>query len=241
MKKTLIALMALAGMACAADYTVENSWTVNFGSEYSNGYQITGSVESIDNTWDIVAVTGGSQTSGEKRVHLRDSEFGNWTDDFQFSITLTLGETISASNGWPVFAEIGGSNTFVRFGPYTNDGNYVSIDGDLTKNDALLDRTFSVAGGETYTVTLTKIGTDLTLAVDGRNVAFGTLADTVSGNITEVVLGGDHNNNYKINSTVHSVSYGIVTSAESPVVPEPATATLSLLALAGLAARRRRK
>ena len=241
MKKTLIALMALAGMAYAADYTVENSWTVNFGSEYSNGYQITGSVESIDNTWDIVAVTGGSQTDSSKRIHLRDSEFGNWTDDFQFSVTLTLGETISASNAWPVFAEIGGSDTFVRFGPYTNAGNYVSFDGNFTKNDALLDTTFSVAGGETYTVTLTKIGTDLTLAVDGRNVAFGTLADTVSGNITEVVLGGDHNNNYKINSTVHSASYGIVTPAESPVVPEPATATLSLLALAGLAARRRRK
>lgn len=34
---------------------------------------------------------------------------------------------------------------------------------------------------------------------------------------------------------------GCVTIASSPVVPEPATATLSLLALCGLAARRRRK
>ncbi len=244
MKKTFITLLALAGMASAADYTVTNVWSADFGTEYgSNGYQLNGSLTSAGTFWDAgkCAVEGGALSSGSQRIHMAGGVYGSWTDDFQFSITLTLGNPISASNGWPVFAQVAGNGTALRFGPYTNAGNYVSIDGNLTKHDDQLDTTFAVTGGETYTVTLTKIGTAITLAVDGRNVAFGTLADNVSGNITEIALGGDTGSSYRINETVHSISYGLVTVAESPVVPEPATATLSLLALAGLAARRRRR
>ena len=239
MKKTIITLMALAGMACAADYTVENVWSADFGTAYQGGYQVNGSLTSVGTVWDVVAVEGGVQTSGDKRVHMAGGVYGSWADDFEFSITLTLGDPISASNGWPVFAEVAGNGTSLRFGPYTNAGNYVSLDGSLEKGTT--DTSFSVASGETYTVTLTKIGTALTLAVDGTVVSNGTLNGNVSGNITDIALGGNTTNGYRINETVHSISYGLVTAAESPVVPEPATATLSLLALAGLAARRRRK
>ncbi len=114
--------------------------------------------------------------------------------------------------------------------------NTVGVDGSLTKPEGA-NNLVSVAPGVTYTVTLTKIGKDVTVAVDGKESAHGVLADTVSGNITDIVLGGDQNNNYKINEVVHSASYSVLT----PAVPEPTTATLSLLALAGLAARRRRR
>ena len=156
--------------------------------------------------------------------------YGSWTDDFQYSITLTLGETISASTAWPVFAEIKGNGTELRFGPYTEVNNTVNIDGSVDKLGA---GTVSVLAGGTHTITLTKVGQYVNVAVDGVVSMSGTLQGTPTGNITDIAIGGNTGSNYRINSTVHSISYGII--------PEPTTATLSLLALAGLAARRRRK
>ncbi len=232
MKKTIITLMALAGVAFGADYTVENVWTVNFGSAYTNGYEATGSITSITQTWDIVAVEGGAQTSGEKRVHLRDDKFGSWDSDFEFSITLTLGDPISASNNWPVFFELADSDSNkLRVGPYIAAGNTVDMDGNVTKNE---ERAASVTAGGTHTITLTKIGNSVSAAVDGVVSSTGTI--NYSGTINNITLGGDTNGYYKLNSVVHSISMSSIT-----VVPEPATATLSLLALCGLAARRRRK
>ena len=245
MKKTLIALMALAGAAFGADYTTETAWTLNFGKEYTNGYSLTGTMNTQGTFWDVSGntVEGGVTTASNHRVHMAGGVYGSWNEDFQITLSVTLGETISASNGWPVFAQISGNGTALRYGPYTNAGNYVSLDGDLTKGST--DTTFSVTGGGTYTITLTKIGTSVSLAVDGKEVSTGTLADSVSGNITDIALGGDTGSNYRINETVHSISYSNVTltpvTPETPAVPEPTTATLSLLALAGLAARRRRK
>ncbi len=236
MKKTLIALMALAGAAFGAEYTAETVWTLDFGSKYTNGYSFSGDTGyAINQTWDIVAVDGGTQTNGDKRAHLR-GVFGNWETDFELSMTLTLGDNISASNGWPVFAEIGGNGTNLRFGPYTGNNNTVAIDGNVTKDDSK-NNLVSVTGGGTYTITLTKIGSEVTVSVNGVATGYGVLGDGVTGNITDFTLGGDQNGYYKINEVVHSASWSILT----PAVPEPTTATLSLLALAGLAARRRRK
>ena len=240
MKKTIVALMALAGAAFGADYTTETAWTLNFGSEYTNGFQWNAKDGySYGTPWDIIAVEGGSQTGANKRVHMAGGIFGSWDDDFALTMTVTLGETISASNAWPVFGEIAGSGTALRFGPYTNVNNTVGLDGNLTKGENNL---VSVEAGGTYTITLTKIGTGVTLAVDGVTTGVGTLADSASGNITDLMLGGNQANQYRINEIVHSASYSLITvKPETPSIPEPTTATLSLLALAGLAARRRRK
>ena len=235
MKKTLIALMALAGAAFGAEYTAETVWTLNFGSEYTNGFQWNAKEGySYGTPWDIVAVEGGSQTSGNKRVHMAGGKFGSWDTDFVFTLNVTLGDPITASNGWPVFGEIAGSGSALRFGPYVNNNNTVALDGSLEKGENGL---VSVDPNGTYTITLTKIGTNVTLAVNGVNTGYGTTGAT--GNITDIMLGGNQNNQYRINEVVHSASMALLTPA--PAVPEPTTATLSLLALAGLAARRRRK
>lgn len=120
-------------------------------------------------------------------------------------------------------------SSLLRVGPYVGMGNAVDIDGNLTKNSEMAA---SVTAGSTHTITLTKIGNSVSAAVDGVVSSTGTI--NYSGTINNITLGGDTNGSYKLNSVVHSISYGLV-------VPEPATATLSLLALAGLAARRRRK
>ena len=238
MKKTLIALMALAGVSYGADYTTETVWTLDFGTEYgTSGYKLTGTMEKNGTFWDTgkCAVEGGALTSSSQRIHMAGGIYGNWEDDFQFSITLTLGSTITASNGWPVFAELKGNGTALRFGPYTNNNNTVAVDGNVNKGAGT--GTVSVAPGGTYTITLTKIDSVVTLAVDGVTTMTGTLAEGLTGNITDIALGGDTGQDYRINETVHSISWSKVT----PTIPEPTTATLSLLALAGLAARRRRK
>ena len=237
MKKTIIALMAMAGAAFGADYTTETVWTLNFGSEYTNGFQWTAEAGySYGTPWEIVAVEGGTQTNSDDRVHMAGGVFGSWDEDFQFAITLTLGEPISAgTDNWPIFAEIAGNDTALRFGPYTAKNNTVAVDGSLTKTEGA-NNLVSVAPGGTYTVTLTKIGKDVTVAVDGKETGHGVLADTVSGNITDIMFGGIQSDKAnKINEVVHSASYSVLT------VPEPTTATLSLLALAGLASRRRRR
>ena len=245
MKKTIIALMAMAGAAFGADYTTETAWTLNFGNEYTGGFQWTAEAGySYGTPWEIVAVEGGTQTNSNDRVHMAGGVFGSWDEDFQFAITLTLGETISAgTDNWPVFGEIAGNNSALRFGPYTGVNNTVAVDGSLTKTEGR-NNLVSVAPGGTYTVTLTKIGKDVTVAVDGKETGHGVLADTVSGNITDITFGGRQadNANNRINEVVHSASYSVLTvNPETPAVPEPTTATLSLLALAGLAARRRRR
>ena len=237
MKKTIIALMALAGVSYGADYTTETVWTLDFGTEYTSNYNLTGTLANKGTFWDLsdCAVVGGATTTASKRIHMAGGVYGSWEDDFQFSITLTLGNTISASNGWPVFAELKGNGAALRFGPYTNNNNTVAVDGNVKKGAGT--GTVSVAPGGTYTITLTKIDSVVTLAVDGVTTMTGTLAEGLSGNITDIALGGDTGSQYRINETVHSISWSKVT----PTIPEPTTATLSLLALAGLAARRRRK
>lgn len=74
--------------------------------------------------------------------------------------------------------------------------------------------------------------------MDDVVAATATLNDAVTGEIADILLGGGGGDsagvpNYAITSTIHNISM-------SKIIPEPATVTLSLLALAGLAARRRR-
>ena len=257
--KKYIALTALlaAGSAFAnatalddllADYNSTGGWNLSFGSEYEGGYELTGTMTKKGTFWDVIPVEGGTQTNGNKRVHMAGGVYGSWADDFQLEISLTLGDTITASNNWPVFAEIAGNGTSLRFGPYTNAGNYVSLDGTLTKN--FTDTNFSVTGGETYTVTLVKIGADVSLYVGGTLVSTGTFPyieekegkivehPLPTGNITDIALGGNTGGSYRINEVVHSVSYKTLT-----LIPEPSTfgllAGLGALALVGT--RRRRK
>lgn len=88
-------------------------------------------------------------------------------------------------------------------------------------------------------VTLHELTADGTLKLTNINDGL------VAGAVNTLVVGNWHNNGSIMASGTVDVTFynGVLTEGEmqSLMVPEPATATLSLLALAGLAARRRRK
>ena len=93
----------------------------------------------------------------------------------------------------------------------------------------------------TFTTTIQKVVT-YTLSVTGGDQAMTPTLSWTSADLTpqtEALASykGNMNGNAALTYAVNTV----MISDASPIVPEPATATLSLLALAGLAARRRRK
>ncbi len=255
MKKTIIALMALAGVAAAADYTTESLWTANFGSQYTGGY--TTNLTSPGKFWDAgdVATEFGAQTRDNKRIHMAGGTYGDWGTDFELSLTLTLtGENLTAGNISELQADSNGAGDALFLG-ITSEGKltlsckeFITETIGTNKVKSYTDLSSATSTGslsldEKYDITLTKIGSVFTLSA-GEVTVSTTLSssNTFSGTINNIALGGDTGSGNRVPVLIESMAMSSVTLIpESPAVPEPTTATLSLLALAGLAARRRRK
>ena len=198
MKKTLIALMALAGMAMGADYTMEkggNLFAGTFTLEFTleENFAVTGD-------YDILAayyqVNGSSYNvnafllNSDKTLTLNR---GGALSDTTLDNDVTTGTTDKST--------------------FTTDGTTAYTLGAGSYTIKYLGGTNGSAAADLY--------------LDGAKVAGFTGGNH---NMNGINNGGD-TLNLKTND-----SYGVTAT-----VPEPTTATLSLLALAGLAARRRRK
>lgn len=141
-------------MAMGGELDTEIMWTMDFGSEYDNNYQIT-TTQGVDYTvtqsWGLTdnayGTAGGLLTSGATgdfhRAHIKGATGVSWDDDFVFTMNFSIADASNLSNRsvWPVLACIG--NNDIRFGPYLEDNNYVKLDGPLStkesKNVALTD------------------------------------------------------------------------------------------------------
>ena len=241
MKKTIITLLALAGIATAA-FEETPLWTLDFGNQYSSGYDVTNHTKEFTyepRAWNISANASGTVTSTTNRVHLVGDIGVTWEDDFALTLTFTLPESITGQNDYPVLASLTtGDSAQLYYGPYLQASNYINIDGNNTDTSTIFTKTVAnqvkLSGGETYTATLTVIDHVATLYVNDIVAAQGKLDSSVyTGTIDNLLLGGRKANDRRMPATFKSVSLSLV--------PEPTTATLSLLALCGLAARRRRK
>ena len=243
MKKTFITLLALAGVAAAAPERGEQLWTLTFGTDIngSTDYLVTNYGETTyapSTTYDIEGLTGEDYVStngSNKRVHTQWSNGSGltWNGHFEVEIVFFVPENFANNSKWPVVAELSGNGTSLRFGPYTQQSNAFYVDGvNLTKNE--VETPLTLTTGTKHTASLSVFEGTVTLKLDGAVAQTGTLADSVSGNITDIALGGNSGDAYRLQENVYSIS-------AYKLIPEPATATLSLLALAGLAARRRRK
>lgn len=215
MKKTLIALMALAGVAMAAPQpiTLTSSTTVESGN---SALTWTGDpLTSWEVTFDVMPTLKDNQTQIADAPIFSTSRNVNTTTGLVFS-----------------------SNTDGTIEIYGNGITHNSNDVCLTidTETPITIRFVADYAGDVYTggrfTVLSEETTYLNFTIDK------TISDSqlISGKASVWTQSGNSGS-----STTYKIYNITVTKLDNNVVPEPTTATLSLLALAGLAARRRRR
>lgn len=278
MKKTIVVLMALAGVA-SADYvwkggsTIDSdgwknseNWTLGEGDTFNgNGPGMTSS-----NMWGDIYVSGASGSVGnEDNFTLEgwslDLHLSNSTDltfqriqKFQGGANITIDETSSLT----IYSYYGG-----------NDGSSINLD---NKGSFTLGYSLRTQGGDGFNMNLfdTGIVTLKAQNTNGTNSAkvasiTAMLTGTEAGIQERILINKESGVSFDSTETTYTftdVNGSVMTAVDSlealaaatapsyyvtkddkgikvsyVLVPEPTTATLSLLALAGLAARRRRK
>ncbi len=223
MKKTIIALLALAGVVGAEETFI----TLN-------------------------SPTGGNVTSGNSALTWAETSapltLSSWKVTFDLELTNKPGQT--GIGDQPIFSTTrsGGTSTGIVFSSNT-DGTVEIYHSDNSISENSDDSVLSVDEGISITISFIadyageeyKGGTFLVTSGETELLNFTvdeTTEDTAlkSGSSSVWTQSGN-------SSSPHIVSFSNIKVSQlaDNVIPEPATATLSLLALAGLAARRRRK
>ena len=279
MKKTIIALMALAGVA-SADYvwkggsTVDSNgwknsenWTLTEGETFNGlGPGITNS-----NMWDDIYVSGVTGSVGNEDeftlegwsldLHVSngsDLEFkriqkfqggANITIDETSALTIysfyggndggrinlnnkgsfTLGYSLRTQGGEGFYMNLYDTGIVTLQAQNTNNMNYAkvsAITAMLTGSEAGIQERVLVKLGANQ---ISFDGTNTTYTFTDANGVAMTAVDSLEALATATAP------SYFVTKDANGIKVSYVT------IPEPTTATLSLLALAGLAARRRRK
>ena len=288
MKKTLIALMALAGVASAA--TSLTYWAGNTGKDIltieGTSFPYLGAGSRLNaSAFSSLTTPGNTDYSLNFNVNDRDSNSFAVNNGLHLHQITTTTETISTN-----LSIAFGANGSITCADSINFGTHVAgrtVDGVKTNGALTLSATLSDAelaslasgkdvsrtliSGDYFTktvfadlvanTTLTLTGTDATYAgviyaeKNGDVTTYYSAADVITQNDginntqyvsaragakdieleagkSYIVIGANYDAGY---SSMKRISY-LVTAP----IPEPTTATLSLLALAGLCARRRR-
>ena len=237
MKKTLITLLALCGVAAAENYhgTLNTDLTEAITSSgYTVGDDFTMSVQ-LQFWLSDAHVRQTSLTLGDT-FHIVAQKMGSWSNVY-------LGFTPSSTNGTDP-----GNVNLTRSTSGKIDSYSFTATESVTGPDGWITRAGNTVGGATQTWQF--LGSTLTLTYTAETQTtvldfdFTTIVDDAQNGIARptdrdhliVTVKGiemDANDiSFADNVTGRNVAF---------TVPEPTTATLSLLALAGLAVRRRRK
>ena len=230
MKKTLITLLSLAGVAMAGvegDWTGTISWAANenpiFTWNESAAMNAPVSVEQLTSSvgyFDPTEKTGYNIPVGTYTPNTNVGEGNPW------SLTLTINNT-TADTLYISYINLE-AFTFSGGALWQQNGRTVTL--TLNSKD-------EVVGTADFTVAGNQGGTSSTLTNVFINTAGANLKLGANESVTLSVTAS---------CAAASATYGTYVGMKGMTVgtsyiPEPATATLSLLALAGLAARRRRK
>ncbi|MBR5888126.1 MAG: autotransporter-associated beta strand repeat-containing protein [Akkermansia sp.] len=223
------------------DATISNKLT---NSSIENAGSGTLTVDNAGNTLNGVYATGGSvKLFADAELDLQELEIAT---SLSVSAYSQLNESVSEE------ARINVSGT-------ANFGMGVTLNADLVMksgatlkvadtvqmgSDVRLESGLKLAGAQYDTLSSLKVGEKVTLfsGVDSLFLSNSTVAsDSIT--LDDRVLANEYFSNLSSNyflvfDTTAGVGQGELSIA---MIPEPTTATLSLLALAGLAARRRRK
>ena len=206
MKKTIIALMAMAGVAMGAEYDMTAG-----GDLYAGAFTLSFSIE------DTLSVSGAYDIVGA--YYQVNNGNGYTVNAFQLNSNGTL--------------------TLNRGKSLTLTGGAITNDSALTTQDF---STFT-ANGEAYILGAGNYVIEYLGGTNDEAAADLYLNDVKVASFT----GGKHNMNgaqsggLALDLLTNDSYSAIQGKPVTPSIPEPTTATLSLLALAGLAARRRRR
>ena len=238
MKKTIITFLALAGVAAAADSTQE-LWSLDFtGTSLTSSFADGVSLSTLPTS----GINNGLTLNDAPLTLTQTGSILTYEDQFIFSVTLQVNSHLGTH---PELVGFGNKKSEYdlhnwKAAYYVGDDNFV-----LDKNGFGTPNETNKAIGD-VSVTL---NTPITLSFksDGEGTITMYVGDTVAGyttisedflkqSINKFALGGrvDGKKGNNANVTVYGASL-------TKIVPEPTTATLSLLALAGLVTRRRRK
>ena len=249
MKKTLITLLALSSIAGAETLTL-NAHSVSFGTSstlqtgnkemtwedsqtYTNWYMEFSFTELVDNK-DTIGnrwiSTICSDNSTDRKGLAASVKLISEGDSKTPHITFSNGSEYNnlMGNSPTLTFSVGDALTMAVYNGHAYLGNkttkeYISYD------LSTLPQTEKEGG--------LKAGSDTTIAT-GAARAFANSDSTKIGNTTVASL---DNLSISDGQTLDIATLVTTGKAETMPIPEPATATLSLLALCGLAARRRRK
>ncbi len=252
MKKTLFALLALVPVAIAAEATPTFSatwsatadpvltgfdWGSNFGYTAGNDYATIGG---NNNPWKT-GLTGYESFTLSFDIKGLTANNANWN-----SIVCLYSNGTTSGNANSLQLQFDTSGTLHLYNKVGGTAGYGGSDANgltftLTSADLQQDvwRNFTIVSDMTQKALTVYIDGVVAGAIEDWNPASPALTGlqfaTAFGYGGHSLNGTAQVNNIKLYDTaVHPVS-------DTPAVPEPTTATLSLLALAGLAARRRRK
>ena len=254
MKKTIITLMALSGVA-AADTITSNAftdtanWTTGSGRGRGQFVVADGRMTLVNSNWGQ-AYANYNLTSAITLNHETSFTFSidivTPTNDQEQVITL-----VTSSGSYLMGRVYGNEAKTVSYGSTTattvgdKDAVTYAFNTEIdTKNAVNVTPTGTMGTTPVYTTSAT--GFTLTGTVswdgdsysmllnDGTNPAMTWDLGATEFSLEKISFYGDGANN-----TTDVVYSNLALS--TAIVPEPATATLSLLALAGLASRRRRK
>ena len=259
MKKTLIALMALSGVALGEyswDASKDYSYTWDFSQENTQngktgvlGGTVTNSFATESITEIGTAIKKGSATGQYWEVDTNSFLYDAITAATTTAATLTLKVDYywTGAQWGENILHVGSNGTGIAYGL---SNGYISMTTGTATDDnfsaAKTDLRLTANAWNTITFTLS------------NNQWTATLGDTTSAAKTLGAVTWDaseaERNKYSIGIKAPGWNSGatglndsgckianMTISYTADPIPEPATATLSLLALAGLAARRRRK
>ena len=224
MKKTLIALMALASVAAADTYT---SSTYKKQDQASDHYGFT--LALAESQWVDSTIPTYVTSVYLDSITLQTRNSNNSYSDIKIAVY-----EYTADSNVGTFLGLSSTESFVA------DTNVeFTFDGSITLNPTTRYQFMFVASDSTaetvdsydeYKTKATRWG----LALTNKNTVEG---EYTHGNVPQ---GWGTYTNGTVSGWQAQLLPVVTIATSTPIVPEPATATLSLLALAGLAARRRR-
>lgn len=264
MKKTLITLMALAGVAMANSKVVEPAGLELQITDSSIAWVNAGTTDVVKSLTSTSATlsngsftTNGVDQIGDRMGWANTNSTGMEMNTFTLSFTaewtanaggasmlLAWGEGGEWGFGFGVGAD---GNWTVEQGKYGKTST-ITLSGVAAENTGSAQE-FTIIG-RMETVGYSTDGTGYTApygiyhieAYVGETQVFGGSYGDRSSQGTSIQFGQGYNPYIGFGAGLNGANATVMTVSNATLyIPEPATATLSLLALAGLAARRRRR